>query len=555
MRYREPATGSIAALGLALIASVTLLLVLSSGLTFYQDTWSFLMHRQEFSADAFLKPHNEHIVLIPVAIEKLLVEAFGMTSAAPEYVLLTLMLAANSILLFVYARRRVGSWPAVAAATLLLFVGPAWQVLLWPFEIGFVGSIGVGIGALLAIEREDALGDRVACLLLALAVGFSNLGLTFVVAVAVDVLQRRRERGLGRAYVVAIPLLLFGVWYLGWGHTAESHVSLHNVLVSPLYLLNGLASSIDSVLGLTRVPFVLGADQPGWGWPLLVVAVVLVIWRGLRNPGVYPPRLWPAAAATATFWLLTAFNYTEGREATASRYAYAGAVFLLLVAAELLRGVRFGRPALWAMGAVTIAAALANLAPLIDGRDFLEEQTVLTRADTGAIDIASRTVPPYFGLTPEIAGTPSLIDINATEYLPAVRAHGSPGYSPEELETAAEAGRKQADIVLSQALPISTDTYLQAFDPDAAGGENCVTAGSGGGSGADLPVFAGVTRIELAPGPPAEFSLRRFARGEYPVTTEGAPGNSMTLLRIPRDSAAQPWHLQVDASQRALVCR
>jgi hypothetical protein len=532
---------------------VVLLLVLSSGLTFYQDTWSFLMHRQELSADAFLKPHNEHIVLIPVAIEKLLVGAFGMTSAAPEYVLLTLMLAANSILLFVYARRRVGDWPAVAAATLLLFVGPAWQVLLWPFEIGFVGSIGVGIGALLAIEREDALGDRVACLLLALAVGFSNLGLTFVVAAAVDVLQRRRQRGLGRAYMVAIPLLLFGAWYLGWGHTAESHVSPHNVLVSPLYLLNGLASSLDSLLGLTRVPFI-GADQPGWGWPLLIVAAGLVVWRQLRSPG-FSPRLWPVAAATATFWLLTAFNYTQGREATASRYAYAGAVFLLLVAAELLRGVRFGRPALWAIGAVTIAAALANLAPLTDGRDFLERETVLTRADTGAIDIASRTVQPYFALTPEIAGTPSLIDVNAAEYLPAVREHGSPGYSPEELETAAEAGRKQADIVLSQALPISTDTYLQAYDADGAGGENCVTVGSGGGSGADLPVFAGVTRIELAPGPPAEFSLRRFARGEYPVSTEGAPGNSMTLLRIPRDSAAQPWHLRVDARQRALVCR
>ncbi len=105
-----------------------------------------------------------------------------------------------------------------------------------------------------------------------------------------------------------------------------------------------------------------------------------------------------------------------------------------------------------------------------------------------------------------------------------------------------------------EALPLRTDTYLSSYDPDGAG-ENCVVVGSGGGGGADIPVSPGVTRIELAPGPHADFSLRRFAVGEYPVSTEGAPGNSMTLLRIPRDGAPQPWHLKVDARQRALVCR
>ncbi len=552
MRYRDSATESVAVLAVALAGSVVLLLALSSDLTFYQDTWAFLMHRQEFSTDAFLQPHNEHIVVIPVAIEQLLVNVFGMTSALPEYVLMTAVLATTAVLLFVYVRRRLGPWPATMAAALLLFLGPAWEVLLWPFEIGFAGSIMVGIGALLALEREDRVGDRVACLLLAIAVGFSNLGLTFVVAAAVDVLQRRRTRGLGRAYVVAVPLLLFAAWFAGWGHTAESHVTLGNVLTSPEYLLNGLASSLETVLGLNRFSLA-GIEEPGWGWVLLLAAVAALAFGQLRRPG-FSPRLWPVAAATATFWLLTAFNYTPGREASTSRYAYAGAVFLLLTAAELLRGARFGRRSLLAGGAIVLAAVASNLVPLVDGRDRLREQSIITRADTGAIDIAQRTVDPSFALTPKIAGTPSLIDVNAAEYLPAVSEHGSPGYTPDELEDAPQLGRKWADVVLASALPIRTDTYVSSYDPDGAG-ENCVVVGSGGGGGADIPISPGVTRIELAPGPPADFSLRRFAVGEYPVSTEGAPGNSMTLLRIPRDGAPQPWHLKVDAWQRALVCR
>jgi hypothetical protein len=63
-----------------------------------------------------------------------------------------------------------------------------------------------------------------------------------------------------------------------------------------------------------------------------------------------------------------------------------------------------------------------------------------------------------------------------------------------------------------------------------------------------------LTRIEVAPGPPAELSLRRFAVEEFPVPTEDAPGGSAVLLRIPRDNSDQPWNLHVDAEQEARVC-
>lgn len=535
-------------LGVALLASAALLLALTSGLTFFQDTWEFLINRRDPSLDALLEPHNEHIVVVPVAIEQLLLRVFGMSSATPEYVLLILSLLVAATLLFVYVRRRIGPWPALMAAVLLLFLGPAWQDILWPFELGFVGSVLFGLAMLLALDRDDRGGDIAACIFLTLAAGFSSLGISFMAAAAVNLLQRRRDRGLGRIYVVAVPVVLFAAWYLGWGHDAESHVTLRNVLSSPPFVLEGMAASVEALLGLSDAP-VEGVASVGWGQPLLVALVMLVIYGQVRRPG-FSAGFWVVAAATATNWFLAAFNFIPGREPTTGRYMYAGVVFVLLLAAELLRGVRIGRTALLVSAVVTLAAVASNLVPLKDGADWLENQTVFTKADLAAIEIAERSVDPNFALTPEVAGTPSLIDIQAGKYLEAEDEYGSPAYTPAELATAPEIGRRQADIVLSQALPLRTDAY-RGTKPNPEG--SCTTV-SGEGAPA-VRLAPGVTRIEVTPGPDAAFNLRRFATGEYPVPTEGAPGGSTTLLTIPPDTVARPWHLQVDAAQAVRVCR
>jgi len=536
-------------LAAALLAATALLLALESNLTFFQDTWAFLLHRRGLTLATFLDPHNEHIVIIPVALEKLLVALFGMTSAAPEQVAMSLVLAVTAALLFIYARRRLGPWPALLGAVLLLFVGPAWEVLLWPFEIALAGSVLFGVAMLLALDPGTRRGDLVACLCLTVSIGFSSLGVVFAAAALVDVLQRRRSHGLRRAYLAAVPILLYAVWWAGWGHDAETHLSLHNVLLSPLYLLEGLAASLASLLGLAAIGL---GGKVVWGAPLLVLLLALLA-RRLAHGFRPSPRLWPVATATAAYWLLAAFNYIPGREAHASRYMYAGAVFVLLLAAELLRGARLGRAALVVGGVVTVAAVASNLAPLRDGKDWLREQTVLTRSDLAAIEIARRTVDPSFSLTPEIAGTPSLIDVQADSYLSAAVEDGSPAYTPAELARAPAAGRRQADIVLAKALPLSTKTSTGVDSPAA---RRCaVVAGGGGGADGEVRIGPGVTRIEVAPGGPATFSLRRFASGEYPVSTEGAPGDSTTFLRVPRDRVARPWRLRVEAAQPVRVCR
>ncbi|MGE5335956.1 MAG: hypothetical protein ACM3JL_00865 [Nitrososphaerota archaeon] len=537
-------------LGAALLASGAMLLVLSRDLTFFQDTWEFLINRRELTVDNLLRPHNEHIVLIPVAIELFVLHVFGMSSALPEYLLLIAMSLVSALLFFVYARRRVGDWLALMATALLLFLGPAWQDLLWPFELAFVGSVLFGIAMLLALDREDTTGDVLACVFLAVAAGFSSLGVAFMAAAAVHLFVNRRERGLRRAWFVAIPVVLFGLWYLGWGHDAENHMSLRNVLDSPRYVVEGMAVSLESLLGLSKAPTE-GPPQTvlDWGEPLLIGALALVVIGQIRRPG-FSRGFWVVLAATATNWFLTAFNYVPGREPSTGRYMYAAGAFTLLLAVELLRDVRFSRRALAIMGAVTVAAVASNLHFFNDGSDALKNQTVLTRSDLAGIEIARRHVAPEFQLAPAIAGTPSLIDVFAGPYLEAEREFGSPAYTPSELAEAPEPGRVAADVVISQALPLRTSTS----EGVARHGRGCLLGGGPGGP-EETTLRPGVAAIVADPGPEVTISLARFALGEYPVKTSGAPGDSTTLLTIPRDGATVPWRVHIEAQQPVYVCR
>ncbi|HSK50264.1 MAG TPA: hypothetical protein VK889_07185 [Solirubrobacterales bacterium] len=535
---------------LVLLAAGMLLLALSWNTTFFQDTWAFILDRRGWSANDFLKPHNEHLVPIPVLVTKLQLELFGMGNARPEIVAMAATALAAAALLFVYVRRRLGPWPALLAGSLFALFGAAWPILLWPFQIEFTGPLMAGLATLLLLEREDRRGDALACLALVVTIAFGSLGLPFLAAVAVEIFLKRDARGLGRAYVVAVPVAFYGAWYLGWGHVAEDHLTLANVLNSPQYAMDGFASSAGALAGLSSIP-VNSPGEPEWGRPLLLALIGLALFVKWRRPGI-SPYFWPVAAAAITYWFLAAFNYIPGREAYASRYLYGGGAFVLLMAASLLEGVRFSPRAL-AIGAVlTVLAIGPNLASMKDGAAWMREQSVITRADTAALEIARDTVSPYFPLAPpEVAGTASLSLVSAALYFDAVEEYGSPAYSPGELLSAPESGRRWADVVLSKALPLSLETRPDTTLPHDPG--RCTILG--GGEASEVELRPGVTRIWVGPGPEAKLFLRRFAQEEFPVQMGALPGGSLSMLEVPRDRAPQPWYLRLLADQETRLCR
>jgi hypothetical protein len=534
-------------LALALAASGALILFLTWEFTFLQDTWEFLMSRREISLDTVLRPHNEHIVAIPVLIEQLLVRVFGIGDAHPEYVLLAVFLLAAACLLFVYLRRRVGPWAALFATAIVLFYGPAWETLLWPFEICFVGSVLFVIAMLLALERGDRLGSVLACASLVVSIAFSSLGLAFVAGAVASWLTGPRRFSLDRALAFLVPIALYGLWYLGWGHEAPSHLSAGNVLESPLFVAEGLAFTSASLLGLGPSPLA-GDAAPVLGGALLLALAGLayLLLRHRRVDGI----VWPVAAVTAAYWFLAAFNRTPDRLPTASRYQYGGAILLLMLLAALLRRQRIDRRLLWAGAAVAAVAIVLNLVVLRDGQATFANTSVLTRADTAAIEIARDTVAPDFYLSPEVAGTTTLIDVVAGTYLTVTEEYGSPAYSQRELAGAPPVARHQADVVLVAALPVTAKPARPAAGP----GQACVRLAAGAEK-PEVRLPLGGARIELAPGAPGTFLLRRFGPADRGgVAATPIAGGAGVTLRIPRDRSARPWKGWLEATQGATVC-
>jgi hypothetical protein len=540
--------------GAALVAMAIVLVVAQWRVTFFQDTFAFLLDRQPWTPHYFLFPHNEHIVILPVAVTKVLLAIFGMTSNVPEQIAMGATVLGAAALLFVWLRRRLDPWLATIGATLFLFLGAAWPTILWPFENEFTLPVVFGLAGLLFLDREDAKGDAWACAMFVLGTISGSLGVCFIAAAFVEVVLRREDRGRRRAYVFAAPLLVYLAWYAGWGHEAEHHITLHNVLHAPQYVLEGFASSLDSLAGLSTIQANVSGNND-WGRPLVIAAVGLAAFAQWRRPG-FSRTFWVVTAAAVSYWLLAAFDFVPGREASAARYVYAGALFTLLMIAELLRPWPFGRKALWIAGAVAVCAIGPNLAQMKEGSSFEKEQSVLTRSDLGALEIARDTVSPTYQLIPvESAGTASLALVQASLWFEAVDKWGSPADTPAQIETEPEGGKEHADLVLAETLPISSAVEAGGLVGSPPAGEACVTLPGGGASaGKQVPLRPGRSTVEVAAGAPAQIAMRRFATEAFPVAVAGGEGGATTVVEIPKDRATQPWYVHVEGAQATRVC-
>ena len=354
-------------------------------------------------------------------------------------------------LLFVYVRRRTDPWLALAVILPILVLGTSPEDLLWPFQMGFTIGMCFGLGALLALERRDRRGDVLACILLVLALTPSSLGIAFLPAALVHVAwDRDRWR---RAWIVLIPVALYGLWYLGWGqYASQSFISVHNVLSAPGYVLDGFASSLSSLTGLGAAAGGQAANLD-WGRPLLVVAVVAGAWRVCRMGGL-TRSLAVALAIGVAFWAFGASNASLFREATSGRYQYMGVFFVVLIGAELLRGVRLDPKVAAAVLAVSITAAVSNVALLHDNWNGLRPFGQLQPADLAALEIARDRIDPEFELTQENSGVDYLGELDAGSYLSAADEFGSPAFTEPELAGAPEYARVAADQVFAAGLDL-----------------------------------------------------------------------------------------------------
>jgi hypothetical protein len=544
-------------LGLAMAASGALLIALNAPITFLLDDWDVLLHRRGFDAEDFLDPHARHLILGPALVYKSIQATFGMEDRLPYAIAAIAFFLASVGLLWVYLRRRVGDWVALAAVLPVLVMGTAYQDLLSPFQIGYFGSMAFGIGALLAIERRDRLGDRLACALLVGSLAFAEIALAFAAGIVVALAIQRGP--LRRGWVVAVPVLLYAAWYLTFGNDSEqqSAMSLHDIANSPPYILNGIATSLASLLGLGLPPELLlrgaGTSQE-WGRPLLVAAVVIAAAVAIRVRR--PSLLWvlvPLTVALA-FWLATAANAMNAgvvRPFDASRYQYVGAVFLLMAAGDLARGWRPGWRALLATFAVAAIAALGNLTTLRDAQRGLSDASDAVRGGLAALEIADARVPPDFVLTPANSNIDYFGLVDAGPYLSATEKFGSPAYDEGELIDAPESAREAADKVLGAALPVSVSRVAAPHGGPRLS-EGCTSVGGAAPDAQVVEVPQGGLVLHAAPAERTSLMLRRYASESFPVDLESVRGGARLI--VPTDRSSRPWQLRIDAERPVTIC-
>jgi hypothetical protein len=533
---------TLGALAVLCLASATTLVLLGSRLTFFNDEWYVLLLRRGVSADTLLEPHNGHLAVVPVAIYKVLVAIFGLDQQVPFRVTLAAVTVSLGVLVFAFVRERCGDVLALLAAAIVLFLGPAWQDLLWSFQIGLVGSLVTGIGVLLALERGTRRADLAACALLVLSIGLSNLGTSFIIAAAIVVLMRRR---LADAWIPGVPAALFAAWWLAYGQDAETGFSFTNVARTPSYVLDSIAAALASLTGLgTNIQGTV--DLLAWGRPLLLLAAVGIAAWLLRGGRLSPGAL-PIAGAALSWWVLLGINFIPNwREPDTSRYQLISGTFLILLGAELFRPVRLGPRALAVASALAVVIVGANLGALKGGYDFFRGESEIARADLGALDIGRGHVAPKFRLLQPIAGSIYLTGVFAGPYYRERDAHGSPAYSPSEIAAAPPVARNAADVVLASAYGLHLETVVEA---PTRGGERCRRLGPIPGQGAQaIAVAAGTVSLANLDAVPARVGLRRFGDG-LPVDLGDLPPRGSALVRIPADGALRRWQLETTGAE------
>ena len=496
------------------------------GTIFNFDDWIFVMTREGWRPGDLLLPHNEHLSLVPVLIYKVLFETVGLDNYWVFRLVLTVMTLGCGGLLFMYARPRIGPWLAVAVTAPVMLMGPGYWDLLWPFQIGYLGSLLAGLGGLLAIDRGTRRGEILACFLLATALGSSSVGIPIVAAAAIEVLLRDDRRQ--RWFVFGIPVLLYGAWYLKYGKTHTQWSAVRNV---PSWILDGSPHAAGAAVGF----------PPDWGRLLAAALAVAVIAELGRAAVAINPRLVALVAMPILFWAAAAVS-RSGTPVTPyeSRYLFPLGLFCVLIAVEL--AMRWPAPTRMAfiLAAILAAGALNNSNALRDGGSSLRSLSDTLRIGLTAMEIAG----PQVG--PEAEPDPGQY-IPASLYFQSTRHYGStPAWTIPQMLRKGIAVRNSVDAAEARLLA------LQAAPPPAGTKATAChrvpesEKDTGGPVGAGVLIRAGTA--------PVEIRLIRFGSSlaKDAQTTVG-PGKS-GLLKVPRDNAPQPWRFATRSSADFEVC-
>ena len=521
----------LALLALAMVLSVWLGLSLNSVMTFYADEWDPLLSRSGWGLDQIFAPFNGHPTMIPMAIYKTVQEVFGMDSARPIQAIHAVLLLLMNGALFLYLKRRVGDWAALIGTVMVLFLGAAFEILLYSFAMNFTGAIAVGIGALVALDRDDRKGDIAASFLLLVGVFFSMVIVPFIVAVAAEWALNPRDRR-GRIFVPGVSLGVLVVWWLIWGQNSdESTVVVSNFLLLPDTAFDAIGSGFTSLFGLAT-GYGNEPNQPNliWGKVMAIVAVAIAWWR-IKVIGSPPRGFLVVAAGLLTYLLLLGMSLSDQRQPTFSRFQLPLVIFILMIASTLLEGIRIG--AAWLV-AGTVVAALSINAGIGLMRERVEERWepagLYVRTWLTGTELAGADALPARELQLRM---PVMVGVG--DYLDASERYGSPALNRSEISALEPAELTWVDGGFINASGAGLDA-----DPPASKPSTCRPAAA-----APIELKPGRYRVENET--KGEVTVLVARLGPTPGTNTGAvlPG-SAAGLNLPAGELAEPWQVSFE---------
>jgi hypothetical protein len=541
-----------AAFAALLLLGAVIVVVETRGMSFFADDWDFVVQRRGLSAHTLLEPHGPHLSLVPILVWKVLLAVFGGGSYVPFRLLAAFDIVAVGLALGIACRDRWGRWWGLAPVLLLVTLGPGALSLLWPFQVGYALALAFGLTSLVALDRGGRWADVVACASLILSLGSASQGIGFLVGAAFMLVLGGRWRR--RSWVVAIPAVLYVLWYAGYGHQhSETHLGLWGGSLS--YAMQSLSATAGPLLGLSSVSPQTGVLDLTFGVPIavaLIAALAAGAWRGWRPR----PIFWGAAATLVVVWFAASLSNfgAYSRPANDPRYLSSNATLVLLCLCAAVPRPRLARTGVVVACLVLAVIALTNAKQYgVQHHDFVASSSQ-QRAELGALMIMRGTVAPTYN--PGVVD-PNLVDNSAGAFFSAADAFGLQEDTPAQIRAQPESVRVSVDDVLVPnelsvapgAAPRGPRRALEIRSGAAQGDRDCARVGA-----TPLVLASPAGRLAVRTGDDAStITAARFA-SVVGHLVGSIPAHSTALIAIRADLAAQiPWRLSMTGTG-ARVC-
>lgn len=536
-------------------ACASYLLYLGRRTTFFYDEWSWIQQRRGWSPGNFLRNHNGHCSILPVFAYHVLFATAGLRSYLPYRIVLMVVHTLTAYSLYRYGRPRIGPLLSLAPAGMVLLIGVAWQDLMWPLQIGFLGALGLGMAALVLLDGPDIKRRNIgACLCLLAAVSCSGIGLPLLAGAAVRSALGRQWR---RWWVFAVPGTLYVAWFAGYGLAQRGRGSARQMLT---YFGDSYRAGVGALTG---------HDAGHWHGTALVLGIVLMaaaVTRGivLVRRGQSAADLISVVATGIVLWALTAVTRAQYHDAGASRYLYIDAFLILAALIEVVRGIHlrasFARRAVTtALAVAAVASTWTGLTSLHNGARSLRSTSTYVRAELAALEHSK----PAANYHPDRRRMPV---VTAGQYLAARRDLGSPALAWSDIPAQSPGVGNQVDRVLLQAG--GNLIYAPATARRASGTDNAPTLTSLPrgrsrrlGSCIDItPVRDTLTATLAMPHSVLTIAThglthilgRRFGRSMIGFVTQG--GDRTATLHAADDGSSIRWTIEIGSDRPISLC-